>query len=128
MQLEKTTHDAVKILRYLHANPGKQKTKDIADALGISTQLVTRLMARLKRDKLVLFAIGRDGGYTLGRPAEEISFYDMLVAAEGELSISHCFKEGICQEDGHCKAHDYLMQMQTDWADDMMGVNLADLG
>lgn len=127
MQLEKTTHYAVRILRYLHTNPGQQRPGSIAEAVGISSQLVTRLTAKLRRDNLVTFVPGRGGGYTLGRPAEEISFYDMFVAAEGEFCISHCFKEGLCNEDGHCKAHDYLMKMQEDWSNDMQGVCLADL-
>lgn len=127
MQLEKTTHYAVRILRYLHTHPGKQSTQDIADFVGISPQLVTRLAAKLKKDKLIAFFPGRSGGYELGRPAEEISFYDMFVAAEGEFCISHCFKEGLCTEDGHCKAHDYLMKIQESWTSDMLGVCLADL-
>ena len=128
MQLEKTTHFTVKILQYLHTNPGHQRAKSIAETVGISSQLVRRLMLKLRQAKLVTLVPGRNGGYILARPAEEISFYDMFVAAEGEFCISHCFKEGICNEDGHCKAHDYLMKMQTDWANDMLGVCLADLG
>jgi len=127
MQLEKTTHYAVRILRHLRTNSDLQRPHMIAEGIGMSPQLVTRLMAKLRKAELVTFVSGRGGGYKLGRPAEEISFYDMFVASEGEFCISHCFKEGLCTEDGHCKAHDFLMKMQENWANDMLGVCLADL-
>jgi len=127
MQLEKSTHSAVKIMRHLHIYPEQGKASVIAKAVEISPQMVTRLATRLKRDGLVKFVPGRNGGFKLGRSADEISFYDIFVAAQGELCISHCFISGICEADGHCKAHGYLQAMQDALMEDMMGVSLVDL-
>jgi len=53
---------------------------EIAQAEGLSTAYVAKLLHLLRQAELVLSSRGRSGGYTLGRPAREIAILSVLEA------------------------------------------------
>jgi len=64
----------------------------IAEAEGISTEYVGKLMGILVRADLVNSVRGRYGGYRLGRPAEEISLAQALTVLGGKI-----YENATCQ-------------------------------
>ena len=123
MQLQLDTHYAVRILLHLFKNPDIQKVQSLAETVGITQPLLNRIALKLKQHGLL---ISMRGGYKLGKPASEISFYDVFLAIEKKLCVSHCFEVGKC-EDGHCKAHELLLVMQGDMMRAMSSRSIADL-
>ena len=63
----------------------------VAEAEGISPEYAARLMGPLRRAGLVTSTRGAAGGYRLGRPADEISVWDVLQALGRSF-----FAEGFC--------------------------------
>lgn len=61
------------------------KTDDLAKAQGIPSQFLVDILSDLRADRLVRSHRGRDGGYTLARPADEISVADVLRCIDGPL-------------------------------------------
>jgi len=46
---------------------------------------------------------GKDGGYTLSRPAEEISLAQIISVIEGPIALTECsVKKNLCQVESHC--------------------------
>ncbi|MCL2391024.1 MAG: Rrf2 family transcriptional regulator [Oscillospiraceae bacterium] len=127
MLLQVTTDNAIQILRHLHENPGAHRAQSIAKAIGITSPLFTRIAARLKHSGFVAHAPGRQGGYTIGRPATEISFYDVFAAMEGELNISPRLNSDGEYENRDCKLYEFLQTLQSNIVEDMLGVSVADL-
>jgi DNA-binding IscR family transcriptional regulator len=62
------------------------KTDDLAKAQGIPPQFLVDILSDLRTDRLVRSHRGRDGGYTLARPAAEISIADVLRCIDGPLT------------------------------------------
>jgi Rrf2 family protein len=62
------------------------KTEDLANAQGIPAQFLVDILTNLRTDRLVRSHRGRDGGYELARPANEISIADVLRCIDGPLA------------------------------------------
>lgn len=62
------------------------KTDDLAKAQGIPAQFLVDILSDLRADHLVRSHRGRDGGYELARPAEDISIADVLRCIDGPLA------------------------------------------
>ena len=65
---------------------GLVKTDDLATAQGIPSQFLADILSDLRTDRLVRSHRGRDGGYELGRPADQISIADVLRCIDGPLA------------------------------------------
>ncbi|HYV19618.1 MAG TPA: Rrf2 family transcriptional regulator [Verrucomicrobiae bacterium] len=61
---------------------------EVARDEGLTVAYVAKLVRRLRRAGLVKSVLGRSGGYTLARPAAEISVLEILGALGGKLYTS----------------------------------------
>jgi Rrf2 family protein len=65
------------------------KTDELAQAQGIPPQFLVDILSVLRADRLVRSQRGREGGYELARPADEISIADVLRSIDGPLASVH---------------------------------------
>jgi Rrf2 family protein len=71
-------------------DPGRPvKAEQIAEAQDIPLNFLQVILSQLKHAKLVRANRGSDGGYSLSRPAHEITLADVLRAVEGPLVDLH---------------------------------------
>lgn len=63
---------------------------NIAKFQGVSETYLAKIFTKLKKAGLVRSSIGAQGGYELARPADQISFWDVVVAVEGKLNLFEC--------------------------------------
>jgi Rrf2 family protein len=61
-------------------------TEDLAHAQGIPPQFLVDILTNLRTDRLVRSHRGREGGYELARPGNEISVADVLRCIDGPLA------------------------------------------
>jgi len=61
-------------------------TDEIAKSQGIPSQFLVDILSDLRTDRLVRSHRGRDGGYELARPADQISVADVLRCIDGPLA------------------------------------------
>ena len=61
-------------------------TEEVAKSQGIPSQFLVDILSDLRADRLVRSHRGRDGGYQLGRPADQISIADVLRCIDGPLA------------------------------------------
>jgi Rrf2 family transcriptional regulator, cysteine metabolism repressor len=62
----------------------------IADAEGLPLAYLEHLVQRLRKSELVESRRGAHGGYTLARPAAEITMAEVVAALEGEIAPIEC--------------------------------------
>jgi len=63
---------------------------DIAEAAQVPRKFLEQILLELKKPGIVRSHRGRTGGYSLGRPAKDISFADVLRVTDGPLALSPC--------------------------------------
>lgn len=102
------------LLALARKGPGKQLTiPEIAEIEGLSAPYVTKLLSVLRRAGLVTAERGRTGGFTITRPLDQISLYEVLVALGGPLiDPRHCQRHSgqldECVHIQNCSVHDVL--------------------
>jgi len=69
-----------------HYDAGAIKAEDIADAQDIPLNFLLGILRELRNGQLVRSVRGRDGGYRLSRPAEEIALADVIRVVDGPLA------------------------------------------
>jgi Rrf2 family protein len=78
----------------MHAGGGPVPLKSVAERQGISEHYLEQLMASLRKAGLVASVRGAQGGYGLGREAEQITAGDIIRALEGPIAPVECVEEG----------------------------------
>lgn len=64
--------------------------RSVAERQNITLKYIEGIMTHLLRAGLVVSIRGKAGGYYLARPAGDYTVYEILKAAEGDLSTVHC--------------------------------------
>ncbi len=71
--------------------------REAAGLLGVSEAHLAKVLQRLARDGLVDSVRGPKGGFSLARPAEQITLLDVYEAIEGPLEVRNClFSSQLC--------------------------------
>src|SRR6266567_5385184 len=63
---------------------------EIAVKARVPRKFLEQILLELKRRGILTSIRGKHGGYTLGRPADEISFAEVIRAIDGPLALSPC--------------------------------------
>ena len=83
---------ALRALLYLAAKGDADPVQisEIAESENIPRKFLEQILLELKKPGIVRSHRGRTGGYSLGRPAKNISFADVLRVTDGPLALSPC--------------------------------------
>jgi FeS assembly SUF system regulator len=100
-KLNRMTDYGVVVIGHLADSGGAvQTTPEIAEATGLKQPTVAKLLKLLAQGGLVTSHRGARGGYSLARPAGEISVAAAIEALEGPLGLTACV-EGSHDDCGH---------------------------
>jgi Rrf2 family transcriptional regulator, cysteine metabolism repressor len=82
----------VRVMAHLAKTDGDQPISlgSIADAEGLPLAYLEHLVQRLRKAELVESRRGAHGGYTLARPAAEITMAEVVAALEGDIAPIEC--------------------------------------
>ena len=85
----------VRLMVELGRQPGSAPVSlsAVAEAERLPLSYLEHLVARLRKAGLVNSTRGAHGGYTLARPAEEITMNQVVEALEGQIAPMECFHE-----------------------------------
>lgn len=70
--------------------------KSIAERQNVSECYLEQLFAQLRKAGIIKSIRGAYGGYTLSRPPQEITVYDVIDVLEGAIEISDCIEDTSC--------------------------------
>ena len=87
-----------------HRNGEFIPMKDVAERLQISLKYLEKIMPMLSKAKLVEGVHGKGGGYRLSREPEDLTVWEVLQVAEGDLAPVACLsREAVpCQRASFC--------------------------
>lgn len=88
-----------------HQGDGYIPMKEVAKRQEISLKYVERMMPDLKKAGLIDSIHGTGGGYRLARSPEEVTLWEVLVLAEGDMAPVACLQKDaeICDRAAECK-------------------------
>lgn len=78
----------------------------IAQRERISISYLEKIFGFLLKQGLVISTRGPGGGYSLGRPASDITAADIVASVDGSFDSIQCCNGKVCQKDARCMAHD----------------------
>lgn len=108
--------------------PELRSAGQVAETTRIGHPTVSKLLKSLARAGLVTSERGSHGGYTLSRPADEISAADIIDALEGPLSITECSSiDSHCDFEAWCHVGTAWQQINERIRTALGEVSLADL-
>ncbi len=84
---------------------------ELSTDTGVPLPTAQKLMGQLAGCGLLTSARGAGGGFTLARPAGEISLADIVEAVEGPIAMTVCSgQEGVsdCALDAHCRVKPHM--------------------
>ncbi|PAD79272.1 RrF2 family transcriptional regulator [Paenibacillus campinasensis] len=92
MQFSKSTDYALHALIHLTLSEkdGHIGIKELAHTLGVSVSYLSKIMSKLRQDGIVRAVPGVNGGYELARPADEITFLEVIQVIEGREQLFEC--------------------------------------
>jgi len=70
-------------LARLHGSGELAQIEHLAQTEAVPANFLAQILLKLRNGGLITSRRGNHGGYTLARPPDEISLYDILVAVEG---------------------------------------------
>ena len=107
--------------------------RDLAQRQHISLDYLEHIVPALKAAGLVRSRRGAQGGYTLARPAEEITVYECLLALEGPFEPMLCVSATLpdettsCLASGSCAVQEVWAEMKSAVDAVLKNLTLAEL-
>ncbi len=105
MKMNKMTSYGIRIIRCIASREGETVTsKYIHEQEDIAQGILMKVLRILREAGLIVSHQGRGGitgGYTLARPADEISVYNVIEAMEGGVDLYPCTDAEAYGEDNH---------------------------
>jgi Rrf2 family protein len=130
MRLTKKADYALLAMKCLaeHSDTASLSAKDIADEYHIPQQLLAKLLQRLTKAGLLISHAGTHGGYSLARPSDKITAFEVIRVIDGPLFITSCFTiHGECDLTHTCTIKEPLRKVNDTIRDVLSALRLSDL-
>ena len=105
---------AVRIVEYLTKHPERRDAKTISVETQIPLRFSLKILRELVAEGLVCSFKGAKGGYSLARPAGEITLRQVIELVEGPYMLSRCQKEEYSCGRNHCRLHTIYERISED--------------
>jgi Rrf2 family protein len=123
---------ALRALVELARVEGSQVTAgDLAERADAPRKFLEAILLELARRSIVVSRRGKLGGYSLARPAEQISFAEVIRVIDGPLAMAPCVsrlqfrKCDDCPDLATCSIREALLRARDATADVLEGYTLA---
>src|SRR6202007_800197 len=130
LKLTKKADYGLMAMRHLaeHADEGACSAKDVAESYGIPPEILAKILQRLAKAGLLHSQHGINGGYTLARPAGEISAYEEIRAIDGPLFITACITvRGECDQTERCTIREPLRKVNQSIEEVLKNIKISEM-
>lgn len=127
--LHQATGYAATALGYVAGSGGKSVlVKEIAEASEIPSPYLSKIVNALARKGILVTQRGIGGGVTLGKPAAEITLFDLAVALDDTSILPRCMLgTAKCSDDRACPAHAYWKGVRENYIEFLKAMTVADV-
>ncbi|MEN8226972.1 MAG: Rrf2 family transcriptional regulator [Bacteroidota bacterium] len=129
--ISNTCKYAIRAVIYLSLFASEEKKsgiKEISSELGIPTPFLGKILQMLTKQNILNSAKGPHGGFSLKRPAIDISLMDIIEIIDGTDYFNTCIiRTTKCEEKGPCSIHDKVAPLHKGLKTLFMTETIADL-
>ena len=118
-------------LMYMANRPAERLAyrREIAEAHGIPTEFLAKVLQKLARGGLIRSYRGTQGGYALARTPAEITLADVVEAVEGPVALVECQCASYeCEQELSCTVKHALTGVQREIRRVLGCISLVDIG
>ncbi len=102
--------------------------REVAQETRLPPPVVSKILKSLAREGLLISHRGARGGFSLGRPPEEITVSQMIVALDGPISLTECAThQGSCAQEPSCEVREPWQRINRAVENSLAHITLADL-
>ncbi len=129
IRITKQTDYGIVLLTHLAAHADRQyAAPELAAETRLPLPMVSKILKLLARDGLLASHRGVKGGYSLARPAEEISMAEIIAALEGPIAITECISvESDCSHEALCPVRSNWQRINLAVRSALEGISLAEM-
>jgi Rrf2 family protein len=103
--------------------------KEVASALHIPLHYLSKILQSLVRSEIIQSFKGKNGGFVLSRPSDQITLGDIVLAIDGTGFLNHCVLGFTgCQDDLPCPVHEEWKSIKQLVRSMVSKKNVHDLG
>ena len=130
--LSKKTDYALLILSHLHDRPGGGSAREVAERFGLSKAFLANILKELCQKGFLVSHRGVKGGYSLQRPAGQITLAELLRSMEDGWKLTTCADDTDdqphdCTVHNICPIRGPLNEIHRRLLDALSGVSLAEV-
>ena len=130
LQLTRGGEYALRAMTYLAGIPEGRiaSLHEIGRAQDVPESFLAKILQSLVHGGLATSHRGAHGGFTLSRPADEITVRAVLEAVDGPIALNSCvLSPDDCERSGGCRIHYVWVEAQERMMSVLGGVTLAGL-
>jgi FeS assembly SUF system regulator len=131
IRMTRLTDYGIMLLAYFARDPDPKmhNARDIACAAHLPLPTVNKILKALTRKGLLLSHRGVKGGYSLARPAEQITVADIITATEGPVALTVCTASlpGSCAQEVSCPVHSSWQKINNAIRTALESVSLSEM-
>lgn len=134
MKLSKKTEYALRALSELalHADQGNLQSQELSRRENIPVKFLEQILLVLKNAGILQSRRGAGGGYTLNRPAVQITLGEVIRLIEGPLTLLECIDGATpdncsCSDETTCGIRDVMADVSRGIAGLVDSITLADI-
>ena len=112
--------------------------RDLAELQGVPAEYLAKVFTKLSKAGLVVATEGARGGFALARPAQDISFLDVVQAIDGDKALFECreirqrcavFESDapVWATSGVCSIHAIILSAEKRMKDELASHSLQEL-
>jgi Rrf2 family iron-sulfur cluster assembly transcriptional regulator len=129
--LSNTSKYAIRAVIYLalYASPTKKiGIKSISEELEIPSPFLGKILQLLAKHQVLESTKGPNGGFTLKKPALDISLMEIVEIIDGSDSFNQCvIRTEVCNHEAPCSLHDKIASYRNGMHSLMLTESIADL-
>lgn len=113
-----------------HEGEGYISLKDIAGRQDVSLKYLEMIAALLNKGRLIVSSRGKEGGYKLAKPKDQITVSEVMAITEGSLAPVACLTrmdQTPCERADGCLTLPMWRHLDSLIEDYLSGISIADL-
>lgn len=130
MQLNVTTDYAIRIILYLNMEGGIVSSKELSEKMAIPEKYILKITKKLSEAKLTKTYVGKNGGFAINKPADQINLLDIIDTMENTTKLNRCLEaDRFCSRHAteNCPVRNFYCVLQEELENKLSLITIQDL-